>query len=116
MFMGGRPVPQPNWGYGLVRTDLHRLQPLREAAQWLWRGGLNGADLLQTLFNRWVQPLCQREMTMWMYPGPSCPDCPFFEELGDTEVNTWVRGVLAHGAILNLGTGPVPLREGVDSP
>jgi hypothetical protein len=36
-------------------------------------------------------------------------------ELGDTDVNTWVHGLHAHGAILNLGTGPVPLREGVNS-
>jgi hypothetical protein len=28
------------------------------------------------------------------------------------EINTRVQGVLAHGADLNLGSGPVPLREG----
>jgi hypothetical protein len=53
---------------------------------------------------------------MWMYPGSSCPDRPFSTELGDTEINTQVRGVLAHGAYFNLGSGLVPLREGVDSP
>jgi hypothetical protein len=53
---------------------------------------------------------------MWMYSGPSCPDRPFSEELGDTEINTWVHGVLDHGAVLNLGTSPISLREGVDSP
>jgi hypothetical protein len=45
---------------------------------------------------------------MWMYPGSSCPDCPFSEELGNMEINTWIRGVIAHGAALNLGTGPPP--------
>jgi hypothetical protein len=30
------------------------------------------------------------------------------------EINTWIHKVLAHGADLNLGAGPVPLREGVD--
>jgi hypothetical protein len=55
-------------------------------------------------------------MTMWMYLGSSCADRPFFEELGDTEVNTQVHGVLAHGDVLNHGTDPVPLREGVDRP
>jgi hypothetical protein len=54
-------------------------------------------------------------MTKWMYSGPSCLDHPFSEELGDTEINTQIRMVLAHGAILNLGTGPSSLREGVDS-
>jgi hypothetical protein len=45
MFMGSRRIPQPNWGYGLVRTDLYRLQPLREVIQRLWHRGLMGADL-----------------------------------------------------------------------
>jgi hypothetical protein len=48
---------------------------------------------------------------MWVDLGPSCPDCPFSEELGDTKVNTWVCE-----AVLNLGTGPIPLREGVNNP
>jgi hypothetical protein len=46
--------------------------------------------VLQTFFNSGVQSPCQREMTMWMYPGPSCPDYPFSVELGDTEINTRV--------------------------
>jgi hypothetical protein len=40
-----------------------------------------GADLLQTFFSHWVQSLRQREMTMWMYPGRSCPNHPFSVEL-----------------------------------
>jgi hypothetical protein len=39
--------------------------------------------------------------------GPSCPDHPFSVELGDTEINTQIRGVLAHGAKLNFGSGPI---------
>jgi hypothetical protein len=76
-----------------------------------------GGDLLQTLFSHHVQLLHQQEMTMWVYPGPSCPDRPFIVELGDTEINTRVRGggVLIHGGDLNFGSSPVPLREGVDS-
>jgi hypothetical protein len=53
---------------------------------------------------------------MWMYPGPSFSNCPIFAELGDTKVNTQVLEVLAHGVVQNLGTGPVPLREGDDNP
>jgi hypothetical protein len=53
---------------------------------------------------------------MWMYLGPSCPDRPFSAELSDTEINTRIRRVLAHGFDLNLVFGPIPLREGVDSP
>jgi hypothetical protein len=34
----------------------------------------------------------------------------------DTEVNTQMYEVRAHGAILNVSTGPASLREGVDSP
>jgi hypothetical protein len=43
------------------------------------------------------------------YPGLSYPNHPFSEELGDININTWVQGVLAFGANLNLGSGPVPL-------
>jgi hypothetical protein len=67
-------------------------------------------------FNRCVQPLRQREITIWMYPGPSCPDRPFSIELNDMEINTWIRGVLTHGADQNFGFGLVPLREWVLSP
>jgi hypothetical protein len=52
---------------------------------------------------------------MWMYPGSSCLNYPFFVELGDIEINTRIRGVLAHGADLNYGSGPVPLMEWVKS-
>jgi hypothetical protein len=51
-----------------------------------------------------------------MYPRSSCLNCSFSEELGNTETNTQIRRVLAHGAILSLGTSPAPLRERVDSP
>jgi hypothetical protein len=53
---------------------------------------------------------------MWMYLGPSCPDRPFSAELGDTKISTQIWGVLAHGADLNFGSNPAPLREGVDNP
>jgi hypothetical protein len=53
---------------------------------------------------------------MWMYPGPSCSNHPFSEELGDMMINTQIHRVHAYGVVLSLGTGPAPLREGVDSP
>jgi hypothetical protein len=53
---------------------------------------------------------------MWMFPGPSCPDCPFFAELDGVEVNTRILGVLAHGDDLIFSFDLVPLREGADSP
>jgi hypothetical protein len=48
-------------------------------------------------------------------PERSDPDCSFSEELSDGEINTWILKVLNHGANLNLGAGPTPLREGVAS-
>jgi hypothetical protein len=48
---------------------------------------------------------------MWLYLGPSCPDRSLSEELSDVEINTRVD----HGANLNTGAGPAPLREGVAS-
>jgi hypothetical protein len=75
-----------------------------------------GVDLLQTFVSCHVQPLRQREMTMWMYPGPSCPNHRFSAESDDTEINTRIRGVLAHGIDPNFCSGLVSLKEGVNSP
>jgi hypothetical protein len=69
-----------------------------------------------TFVSHCVQPLDQREMTMRIYPGPNCPDRPFSVELGDMEINTRIRGFLAHGADQNFGSVLVPLRERVYSP
>jgi hypothetical protein len=58
MFMGSRPNPQPKWGYGVAQNELHRLLPLHEVVQRVIRGGLTGADLLQTFISCRNQPLC----------------------------------------------------------
>jgi hypothetical protein len=92
------------------------LQSLCEVVQWLLRGGLTGTDLLWTFVSHHIQPLYQREMTMWMYSGPSCPDRTFSMKLGDAEINTRIRLVLAHRADLNFGSCSVPLREGGRNP
>jgi hypothetical protein len=92
----------------LIRNDRCRLQSLCEVVQELLRGGTYGRRTSTDLFQPPGSTLRQQEMTMWMYPGSSCPDCPFSEELGNMEINTWIRGVIAHGAALNLGTGPPP--------
>jgi hypothetical protein len=111
------PIPQPKWGYGVARGCIRWLQPLHDVVvQRLLRGRLTGTDLPRTFISHRVQPLHQREMTKWMYPGLSCPDCSFSVELYDTEINTRIRGVLAHGADMNFDFRPVPLREGLDSP
>jgi hypothetical protein len=54
VFKGSHPIPQPNWGYGVDRIDLHRLQPLHEVVQQLWRMGADGCGPPADLF----QPLC----------------------------------------------------------
>jgi hypothetical protein len=46
MFMGDRPIPQPNWEYGVARADLHRLQPLLEIIRCLLQRGLTGTEIL----------------------------------------------------------------------
>jgi hypothetical protein len=75
-----------------------------------------GTDLLQIFVSHHVQLLHQQRMAMWMYPGPSCHNRSFSVKLGDTEINTRIQGVLAHGTDLNFGSNPVPLTEGVKSP
>jgi hypothetical protein len=42
-----------------------------------------GMHILHTFFSHWVQPLTQRATQMQLYLGPSCPDHPFFKEMGD---------------------------------
>jgi hypothetical protein len=44
---------------------------------------------------------------MQIYPMPYCPDRTFSKELNDMEINTRIPGILAHGANLNHGSGPV---------
>jgi hypothetical protein len=35
MFMGNRPIPQPNWGYSVAQRYIHKLQPLHNVVQQL---------------------------------------------------------------------------------
>jgi hypothetical protein len=89
-FMGSRLIPHPNWEYVMARADLHRLQTLREVVRGLLQTGLMGEEILWTFFSRMVQPLCQREATVRMPPGPSCPNYPISMGPGSTRINTQV--------------------------
>jgi hypothetical protein len=53
---------------------------------------------------------------MWMYSGPSCPDCSFSVELVDAEVNTRVRRILALEVNRHSGFGLICLWDWVISP
>jgi hypothetical protein len=66
MFTGSRPVPEPNWGYGVVKRDLHRLQPLCEINTRIHRvlapgtisnSGAGPAPLREEVNNTWVSLL-----------------------------------------------------------
>jgi hypothetical protein len=74
-----------------------------------------GVEILQTFFNHGVQTLHRREVNVQMHPRPSCPDRPFSTKLGNTKINTRIRGVLASGVDPNFGPDLVPLRERVDN-
>jgi hypothetical protein len=79
----------------VARADLYKLQPLLEIVHGLLQRGLMGAEILRTFFIYRVRPLHQREVTMQMSLGPSCPIRPFSTESSGTEINTQVRGTLA---------------------
>jgi hypothetical protein len=68
-----------------------------------------GVDIQQTFFKRGVQPLHRQEVNVRMHPGPSCPHCPFSAELGNTGINSQIRGALASRVNPNFGPGLVPL-------
>jgi hypothetical protein len=112
--MGRCPAVQPSWRYGVAKNDTHKLQPMRDVLQSLLRDGLTGVDLLHTFVDRHVQPLRWREVTMWSYPGPSCPNHSFSAELVDEEVDTRVQRILV--LRVNQHSSPVPLWDGVVSP
>jgi hypothetical protein len=67
----------------VAKKDLCKLQSLRKVIQQLRQEGLTGVHLLQTFFSRRVQPVRQRAIKMWPYPGPSCSDHALSEELGN---------------------------------
>jgi hypothetical protein len=58
-FMGGRPIPQTNWEYGVARTNFQRLQPLLEIIWGLLQRGLMGEEIMWTFFSHGVQPFRQ---------------------------------------------------------
>jgi hypothetical protein len=71
--------------------------------------------LLWTFFSHRIQSLLQWVTKMWLYPGSSCLDRFFTEELSEVEINTWIHKFLDHEANLNPEASPAPLREGVAS-
>jgi hypothetical protein len=102
----------------ITQADPGRRTPPRggsvtKVMQQLRREGLTGMHLLRTFFSGRIQPLHQRVTKMWLCQGPSCLDCSFSKELSEVEINTQIHKVLDHGANLNPGAGPAPLREGV---
>jgi hypothetical protein len=40
MFTSNCLIPQPNWGYGVAKKDLSKLQPLHKVIQQLWWVGI----------------------------------------------------------------------------
>jgi hypothetical protein len=69
--------------------------------------------LLQTFSSRQIHLLQQRVIKMWLYPGSSCLNRSFSEELSEAEINTQIHEALYHGANLNPGAGSTPFKEGV---
>jgi hypothetical protein len=93
-FTGCCPIPHPNWEHGVAWTNLHKLQPLLKIVRGLLHKGLTGEEILWIFFRRRVQPLCQREATMRVSPGPHCLIRPSFTTLGGAETNTQVPEAL----------------------
>jgi hypothetical protein len=99
----------------VARKDLGNLHPLRENLQQLWQEGLTVMHLLWTFFSHQIQLLRRWRIRMWMYQGPSYPDCPSSEELSASEVEAWIHKVLDVLVNPNSDAGPVPLWRGITS-
>jgi hypothetical protein len=88
------PFPCLPGGEGVARRDLIKFQPMREALQQLRQG----AD---------ARP------KVWLYPRPSCLNCPSSEELSAVEVDSRIHKVVDLGVDPNLRTGPPLCKKGL---
>jgi hypothetical protein len=53
---------------------------------------------------------------MWMYSGPNCPDHSFSTDLDNSEIDIWIRRILALEDHQSSDPSPIPLREWVIIP
>jgi hypothetical protein len=51
------PLSHHNWGYGVAKKDLDKLQPKCEVIQQLWWEGLIGVHLMRMFFCHRIQLL-----------------------------------------------------------
>ena len=85
-FTSGRPEKQDSWSWGCARKEKHKVGVIEEELRKLVKRGLDGVRVFHTLYRRRVAPLAERTCPMWMYSGPSDPDCASPEDLPDDEV------------------------------
>jgi hypothetical protein len=113
LFMGSHPIPQPKWGYGVAKKDRRRLQPLHPAVAMRWVDGREcPADVSHP-------PRPTTLLARGDYVDVSTAklsQSSFLHSVGRYGDQHLDPGVLAHGANRNFVSGPVPLREGVNSP
>jgi hypothetical protein len=79
-FMGGYPIPHPNWENGVAQTDFPRMQPLLEFVQGLLQKGLTGKEILWTFLSHEVNPLRQQEVVVKVPLAPGCLVPPPFPD------------------------------------
>jgi hypothetical protein len=68
---------------------------------------------LRTFFSHRIQPLRGQRTKMWMYPRPSYPDCPSFEELSAVEVEDEFLRSWISGSTRTTVLTPFPYGEGL---
>ena len=74
-FTDERPEKQDNWSWGCARKERKKVEFIEEELwKLVWRG-LDRVRVFHTLYRRRVTPLVERTRPMWLYSGPSDPNC-----------------------------------------
>jgi hypothetical protein len=74
--------------------------------------GLTGEVILQTIFDRCIQPFQVWAHKMWRYSEPTNPTRELAKELADEEVDAWIKSILELGVMADVIRRPAPLHQG----
>jgi hypothetical protein len=82
IFMGDCPIPHPNWGFGVARADLHRLQPPARGRMGIVAQGIDGRGNSVDFFQPRGSTASSMRSDHAYVSGPSffCP--PFLHGVG----------------------------------
>jgi len=88
-FTGRRPKRKESWSWSPSSRQNNKLGIIEVEPQKILQHSLDRVRVFYTLFHHRVAPLVERTRPMWLYSGPTDPDCMSPVELAKDEV--WSR-------------------------